>query len=96
MSFGGRICLIKSVLSSLSLYYISFLKVPKKMVIILNSIQKKNSLKLVTQIFQKKLIINKNEIRFATYDGNMRKIKLIERVIKANVVNPNELHDKVL
>lgn len=38
LSFGGRICLIKSVLSSLSLYFFSFLKVPSKVIVILNRI----------------------------------------------------------
>jgi len=40
LPFGGRICLIESVLSSLPLYYLSFFKFPKKVVAILNMLQR--------------------------------------------------------
>ena len=42
LSFGGRICLVKSALSSLFQYFffLTFFKIPKKVVSILNTIQR--------------------------------------------------------
>ena len=38
--FGGRVCLVKSVLSFIPLYYLSIFKIPKKMLTLLNAIQR--------------------------------------------------------
>lgn len=40
LSFGGRVSLVKSVLSFLSLYFISFFKISSKVLNILNRIQR--------------------------------------------------------
>ena len=38
LSFGGRICLILSMISSISIYFMSFFRVPKKVVLVLESL----------------------------------------------------------
>ena len=40
LSIGGRMCLIRSVLSAVPLYYLSFFKAPKKIINTLNSLQR--------------------------------------------------------
>lgn len=43
LSFGGRICLMRWVLSSIPFYFLSLFKIPRKVIIVINGI-KKNSL----------------------------------------------------
>lgn len=40
LSIGGKICLIKSVLTAIPLYYLSFFKASKKVISIINSLQR--------------------------------------------------------
>lgn len=40
LSFGGRVCLIKSVLTAIPLYYLSMFRAPSKVITMLNSIQR--------------------------------------------------------
>lgn len=41
LSFGGKVCLIRSVLSSIPLFYLSFFKLPKGVASLCNRIEKK-------------------------------------------------------